>query len=288
MPNLPSISVVIPTHNRCHTLARALDSVIAQSVQPIEIIVIDDGSTDDTSALLKSSYPQVKNYRQSNHGVSHARNRGIESSSGEWIALLDSDDAWYPGKLEAQLRELERTPNLRLCHSDEHWIRNGKRVNQRNRHAKQGGRIFQHCLPLCAISPSASVIHRDVFHDIGYFDEALPACEDYDFWLRLTARESVAYCDAPLVIKHGGHQDQLSRRFMAMDRFRLVALDKILRSEILDESDERATIKTLGDKFQVYSAGAMKRGRTAEIAELRARYSIWLSRYTKEHVDSRI
>lgn len=288
MSKKPSISVVIPTHNRCHTLARALDSVLEQSVSPSEIIVIDDGSTDDTSDLLKSQYPTIKAYRQSNHGVSHARNRGIESSTGEWIALLDSDDAWYPGKLEAQLSEIEREPSIRLCHSDEHWIRNGKRVNQRERHTKRGGHIFQHCLPLCAISPSASVIRRDVFTDIGYFDESLPACEDYDFWLRLTAQEAVAYCDAPLVIKHGGHQDQLSRKYMAMDRFRLVALDKILSSGALNESDEQAAIKTLGDKFQVYSAGAMKRGRTAEIAELRSRYSTWLSRYTSEHVQPRI
>ena len=274
-----SISVVIPTHNRCHTLARALDSVIAQSVQPLEVIVIDDGSTDETGPLLKSHYPQVKVFRQSNHGVSHARNRGIETAQGDWIAFLDSDDAWYPGKLEAQLRELERNPATRLCHTDEHWIRNGKRINQRFRHAKRGGRIFQHCLPLCAISPSASLIHQSVFADIGYFDEDLPACEDYDFWLRLTAREAVAFCDAPLVIKYGGHQDQLSRKFMAMDRFRLMALEKILLSKELSDVDELATIKTLGEKFQVYAAGAMKRGRTAEIAKLRTRYSAWLSRY---------
>ena len=280
MPSQDSISVVIPTYNRSHTLARALDSVIAQSVQPLEIIVIDDGSTDDTGTLVKSQYPDVKLYRQSNHGVSHARNRGIESANGEWIAFLDSDDAWYPGKLEAQLRELERNPSIRLCHTDEHWIRNGKRINQRFRHEKRGGRIFQHCLPLCAISPSASLIRRNVFTDMGNFDEDLPACEDYDFWLRFTAREPVAFCDAPLVIKYGGHQDQLSRKFMAMDRFRLIALDKILLCEELNDEDQQAAIQTLGEKFQVYSAGAMKRGRTAEIAKLRNRYSTWLSRYT--------
>ncbi len=275
-----SISVVIPTYNRCHTLARALDSVLEQSITPLEIIVIDDGSTDNTGEFLKANFPDVKHYRQSNHGVSHARNRGIESSQGEWIALLDSDDAWYPGKLEAQLRELHNDNNLRLCHSDEHWIRNGKRVNQRHRHEKRGGRIFQHCLPLCAISPSSALIHRDVFTDIGYFDEDLPACEDYDFWLRLTSREPVAYCDAPLVIKHGGHADQLSRKFMAMDRFRLVALEKILLANVLNESDEHAAVQMLVEKFSVYSAGAMKRGRTAEVASLRQRYSRWLTRYT--------
>jgi len=275
-----SISVVIPTYNRGHSLAAALDSVLEQSIQPLEIIVIDDGSTDDTSTLLQERYPDVMSYRQSNHGVSHARNRGIESARGDYIALLDSDDAWYPGKLEAQLKELERDSTTRLCHTDEHWIRNGKRVNQRFRHAKRGGKIFQHCLPLCAISPSASLIHRSVFDDIGYFDEELPACEDYDFWLRLTAIEPVAYCDAPLVIKHGGHSDQLSRRYMAMDRFRLIALEKILLSGVLNDEDEQAAVDTMIEKFRVYSAGAMKRGRTAEIAELRTRYGRWLNRYT--------
>ncbi len=279
MSTQPTISVIIPTHNRVHTLARAIESVQEQSIQPLEIIVIDDGSTDNTCALIKQDFPDVMFYRQSNHGVSHARNRGIESARGEWIALLDSDDAWYPGKLEAQLNVLNRHPEIRLCHTDEHWIRNGKRVNQRQRHEKRGGRIYQYCLPLCAISPSAAMIHKSVFTDIGFFDEELPACEDYDFWLRLTALEPVVYCDAPLVIKHGGHTDQLSRKFMAMDRFRLVALEKILLANVLAEADEQATIETLKQKFQVYSAGAMKRGRTAEVAKLRARYSRWLSRY---------
>jgi len=275
-----TVSVIIPTYNRGHTIAQALQSVQEQSINALEIIVIDDGSTDNTSALIKKEFPEVKLYRQSNHGVSHARNRGIELASGNWIAFLDSDDAWYPGKLEAQIKELERNPKVRLCHSDEHWIRNGRRVNQRLRHEKRGGHIYQHCLPLCAISPSAALIHASVFIDIGYFDEELPACEDYDFWLRLTAVEPVVFCDVPLVIKHGGHKDQLSRKFMAMDRFRLIALEKILLADVLNESDTKATINTLREKFQVYSAGAMKRGRTAEVASLRNRYSRWLSSYT--------
>jgi len=281
MSTQPTVSVIIPTFNRGHTIANAIQSVQEQSIKPLEIIVIDDGSTDNTGAIIKADFPEIKLYRQSNHGVSHARNRGIESASGEWIALLDSDDAWYPGKLDAQLNLLERNPETRLCHCDEHWIRNGRRVNQRLRHEKRGGNIYQHCLPLCAISPSAALIHNSVFEDIGYFDEELPACEDYDFWLRITALEPVVYCDAPLVIKHGGHADQLSRKFMAMDKFRLIALEKILLAEVLNEPDEQATINTLHKKFQVYSAGAMKRGRTAEVANLRARYSRWLSRYTE-------
>jgi len=278
-----SISVVIPTHNRLETLPHALDSVLAQSLAANEIIVVDDGSTDGTTQFVQAQYPQVKVFRQSNHGVSHARNRGIEFARSDWIAFLDSDDSWYPGKLAAQHQELMRKPDCRLCHSDEHWIRNGKRVNQKLRHAKRGGWIFQNCLPLCAISPSAAIIHRSLFRDIGNFDESLPACEDYDLWLRITAREPVAYCDAPLLVKHGGHADQLSRRYMAMDRFRLYALHKILMSQVLNNEDEQAAIQTLGEKFRVYTAGAMKRGRTAEIAELRTRYGAWLKRYTAQH-----
>ena len=160
MSTQPTVSVIIPTFNRGHTIANAIQSVQEQSIKPLEIIVIDDGSTDNTGAIIKADFPEIKLYRQSNHGVSHARNRGIESASGEWIALLDSDDAWYPGKLDAQLNLLERNPETRLCHCDEHWIRNGRRVNQRLRHEKRGGNIYQHCLPLCAISPSAALIHN--------------------------------------------------------------------------------------------------------------------------------
>jgi len=206
---------------------------------------------------VQQHYPDVVIYRQTNHGVSHARNRGIELASSNWIALLDSDDSWYPGKLAAQLKALTDQPQCRLCHTDEHWVRDGNRVNQRLRHTKRGGFIFKHCLPLCAISPSAAMIHRSLFTELGGFDESLPACEDYDFWLRVTAVEPVAYCDVPLVIKYGGHKDQLSRRFIAMDRFRLQALHNILAAGKLTKENELAAIETLANKFRVYASGSI-------------------------------
>jgi glycosyltransferase involved in cell wall biosynthesis len=192
-----SVSVIIPTHNRAHTLGRAIDSVLSQNLTPLEIIVVDDGSDDGTARLMADRYRQCNYIRQANLGVSSARNMGIERASGEWIALLDSDDRWLPDKLRLQIEALNRSPRYRLCHTDELWIRKGVRVNQMHKHAKSGGRIFQRCLPLCVISPSSVVMHRTLFDEFGLFDTELPACEDYDLWLRICASEAVLFIDQP-------------------------------------------------------------------------------------------
>jgi glycosyltransferase involved in cell wall biosynthesis len=254
-----NISVIIPSWNRAERLAAALDSVYAQSVPPLEIIVVDDGSTDHTRELLARHYPEVHYIFQQNQGVSQARNTGITAASGEWLALLDSDDRWEPCKLEQQQAAIRATPGCKLCHSDELWVRNGNRVNPMKKHAKHGGRIFRHCLPLCVISPSAVMIHRDIFREMGLFDETLPACEDYDLWLRICAIYPVLHVDQPLIIKVGGHADQLSRRYWGMDRFRIQALEKILAAGVLGEQDHRAALETLLQKTAIIIQGAVKR-----------------------------
>lgn len=261
-----SVSVIIPSYNRAHTLARALDSVLAQSVLPDEIIVIDDGSTDATSALLQR-YPQVKVIQQPNQGVSAARNAGIQAARSEWIALLDSDDAWLPNKLALQLQALTEQRESRLCHSEEIWIRHGVRVNAMHKHAKSGGWIFARCLPLCVISPSASVLHRSLFADYGLFDPALPACEDYDLWLRICAHEPVLFIEEPLIIKYGGHADQLSRHYWGMDRFRLQALQKLLDANQLDSQQRAAVISTMHHKIGILRQGAHKHQNHLLLAE---------------------
>ena len=254
------ISVIIPSWNRADRLAAALDSVYAQSLTPHEIILVDDGSTDDTRELLARHYPNVRYIFQQNGGVSQARNTGITAASGDWIALLDSDDRWEPRKLEQQQAAIRATPDCKLCHSDEIWIRNGKRVNPMKKHAKHGGWIFHHCLPLCVISPSAVMIHRDIFTEIGLFDESLPACEDYDLWLRICAVYPVLYIEQPLIVKVGGHADQLSRRYWGMDRFRIQALEKILAADVLGRQYQAAALETLREKTAVMIQGAVKRG----------------------------
>ena len=255
-----SISVVIPTYNRAQIMTRAIDSVLAQTPAVDEIIVVDDGSTDNTQAIIADNYPDIIYLFQSNKGVSSARNAGIRRASCDWICLLDSDDSWQPNKLEKQVSALSANPDCLVCHTNETWYRHGKVLNQGKKHKKKGGHIFQHCLPLCAISPSSVMLHKRVFAKVGLFDEALPACEDYDLWLRITARLPVLYLDEALTNKYGGHVDQLSVRHWGLDRFRIIALDKIISMAILNRNDHDAAVNMLIKKINIFLHGASKHG----------------------------
>ena len=255
-----SVSVVIPTFNRGHTLNRAIDSVLGQTLLPSEIIVVDDGSTDGTEELISTEYSSVSYIRSENRGVSAARNLGMKAAKSDWFAFLDSDDQWLPHKLEKQFECLSCNRDFKLVHCDELWIRKGKRVNPKAKHQKHGGYIFEQCLSLCAISPSASLVHRTLFDELGCFDETLQACEDYDLWLRVCAVYPVLYVDEPLLIKFGGHEDQLSQKFWGMDRFRVEALRKILRTQNLTESQRLKASSKLIEKCSVLIGGAKKRG----------------------------
>lgn len=273
-----SITVVIPTYNRAQFLPRALQSVRNQTLPADEIIVIDDGSTDNTARLVCNSFPEVSLLHTENHGVSHARNYGIQAAHGDWIALLDSDDEWLPDKLAKQIAALEREKNFKLCHCDEKWVRNGQHLNQKKIHKKYGGWIFERCLPLCVISPSAALIHISVFKDIGLFDENLPACEDYDFWLRATVRYPVLFLPETLIVKYGGHADQLSQKHWGMDRFRVQALEKAVNHGDLNPDYRSAALHMLIEKLTVLVQGAVKRDNQALIEC----YGMKLSHYRKQ------
>jgi len=264
-PMLPLISVIIPTYNRKHCLGRALDSVLAQCYPCLEIIVVDDGSSDGSAAFVELHYPQVKLIQQAQAGVSAARNCGIAVAQGEWLAFLDSDDAWQPNKISTQMAALIQAGDYKICHTDEIWIRNGRRVNPMNKHQKQGGWVFIANLKLCLISPSSVVLHSSLMLQLGNFDESLPACEDYDLWLRVTAHYPVLYLDEALTLKYGGHADQLSKRYWGMDRFRIRAIEKVLQIKTLKKSDRDAALSTLCEKIQIYLQGAKKRQKTADI-----------------------
>jgi glycosyltransferase involved in cell wall biosynthesis len=270
------VSAVIPTFDRAGPLRRALASVFAQTRPADEVIVVDDGSCDDTATRVAADFPEVTLIRQEHGGVSRARNRGVAAASGTWVAFLDSDDEWVPEKLARQCQALARQREYPLCHTDEIWIRGGRRVNPRLCHDKHGGWIFRHCLPLCAISPSSAMIRRDTFEALGGFDESLPACEDYDLWLRLCARYPVLLVDEPLVVKYGGHHDQLSRTTPALDRYRIRALVNILESGILSEEDADAARATLLEKIDIYLQGVRRRGRREEAGEYEALRERWM------------
>lgn len=261
--SLETVSVVIPTLNRCLLLKRAIDSVLNQSVSPNEVIVIDNGSSDETINMISTNYPDIIFLTEEKIGVSASRNQGIKKSNSEWVAFLDSDDVWEPFKLEKQLTFNNRfKTNFRFIHTNETWIRNGKFLNQMKKHEKSGGDLFKNCLKLCCISPSSSMIKKEVFKDYGFFDEELQVCEDYDMWVRITAKENVGYLSEPLVIKYGGHADQLSKKYWGMDRFRIKSLEKNINSNWFSKDQNKYAYETLIKKLQIVLSGAKNRNNT--------------------------
>lgn len=266
MRGAPGVSVVVPTYNRRDLVTRAIDSVLAQTYSGLELIVVDDGSTDGTADRLKGYGDRIQVLRQTNRGVSAARNAGIRAAQGPLIALLDSDDYWLPGKLARQVDFFQSHPEALICQTEEIWVRNGVRVNPGRRHRKFGGSIFEKTLPLCLVSPSAVMLRNALFDEVGLFDERLPACEDYDLWLRVSCRHPVHLIDAPLIVKCGGHADQLSR-MPELDKFRIQALLNLLSSAALSAAQEKAARTTLRAKCRIYAGGCRKRGRLDEAAD---------------------
>ncbi len=217
-----NFSVIIPTFNRADVLKRAVDSVLNQTYKKFELIVVDDGSTDQTKELLEK-YNDIRIITQVNKGVSAARNTAIKKSNGNWICFLDSDDEWISTKLESQKNAILSHPKFIWNHTNEIWIRNGVRVNQMKKHQKAGGDQFKRSLELCIISPSTVCIRKDILID-HLFREDLPVCEDYDLWLKLSSQYEIDFIEEPLIYKYGGHKDQLSRKYIAMDFFRLKSM----------------------------------------------------------------
>lgn len=258
-----AVSVIIPTYNRGWILNEAIDSVLSQTFKDYELIVVDDGSDDNTAEILKNYSKKIRIIYQENQGVSAARNRGIVSSNGRFIALLDSDDLWLPEKLNRQISFFRNYPDAIICQTQEIWIRNGKRVNPGKRHKKLSGMIFEPSLSLCLVSPSAVMFKRELIDKVGLFDEAFPACEDYDLWLRVSLKYPVHLIDEALIIKRGGHSDQLSGNSM-LDKYRIKALIKILSQDNLPDEKRQAVIVKLKEKCLIYATGCKKRGRHIE------------------------
>ena len=269
------VSVIIPTFNRLSLISRAIDSVLKQTLKPFEIIVVDDGSSDNTSTLIKNNYKSVKLIKQKNLGVSKARNVGIKNSSGDWIALLDSDDEWKKNKLEVQIKSLSEHDYYSVCHTNEIWIRNGTRVNQKKRHQKYGGHIFDKCLDICRISPSSIIFQKNIINEVGWFDENLSICEDYDLWLRITANFKILFIDKPLVIKYGGHSDQLSKSVNGIEAYRIKSLENLLSNTKLIKDYKLLTIKMLITKLGIYKKGLLKRHKTNELLKINHKIKFW-------------
>ena len=270
------ISIVIPTFNRIGSLPRALDSALNQTYQPSEIIVVDNGSSDGTTKLLRERYPSIRLLIEKKLGVSAARNKGIRHSKFQWIALLDSDDAWDKTKLEKQKNALASSQDqFRLVHTDEIWIRNGNKFNQMKKHQKFGGDIFNNCLSLCCISPSSVLINKNIFKEVGYFDESLPVCEDYDLWLKICSQEKILFINQKLTLKYGGHKDQLSKTYWGMDRFRIKSLENLILNYKLKPDQKINAIKTIVKKLKIIVNGAYKRNNSSIINKYEEKLFYW-------------
>lgn len=254
------VSVIIPTFNRLRLLREAVASVLHQTLSPREIIIVDDGSTDGTWEWLQGLVSErIKIFHQNQQGPGPARNFGVKQARSSWIGFLDSDDLWLPKKLETQWDFLQNNFNYKICQTEEIWYRRGIRVNPRKKHVKTSGKVFSQCIKLCMISPSAVLLEKDFFEKLGGFDPNFPVCEDYELWLRASLKTLVKTLPQALIVKRGGHSDQLSRKYWGMDRFRIQALEKIFWNHPLQPEQKRDLMEEWLLKLSILSKGFTKR-----------------------------
>lgn len=266
---MPLVSVIIPVYNRPFFIKEAMISVLNQTYKNYELLVYDDGSTDNTPKVIekvinfyKSS--NIKFYRhQKKMGPSFARNKAVSFANGEYIAFLDSDDLWFKNKLITQIKYMLEN-SWDICQTDEIWIRNNKKVNPQKKHEKISGYIFEKSLDLCIVSPSAVMIKKSFFIAMGGFDESLPACEDYDLWLRISYAHEIHLIPKKLVIKRGGHGDQLSKNVPCLDKYRIYSIQKILNNCNLSSHQKTIAFQKLKEKCKIYATGLKKRGKNDE------------------------
>lgn len=264
---MPTVGVVVPVRDRAAMVVEAVASVLAQTHRDFALVVVDDGSTDGSADAVRDAMTAApagsRVVRQDARGVAAARNEGAAVVDSAWLAFLDSDDLWLPEKLAVQMAWLEARPSYRIGQTGERWIDDGRHRNPRAWHRKEEW-LFPRCLDRCLVSPSAVVIRRDLWEALGGFDASYPVCEDYELWLRVALREPVGLVDEALVVKRGGHADQLSRSTWGLDRWRVAALVKLLGSGALGADERGAVLAVLRAKCAVLANGAARRGRVDE------------------------
>jgi len=232
----PTISVVIPTYNYGCFICDAVDSTLRQTLPAAEVIVVDDGSTDDTGERLKSFGARVRYVRQENGGISVARNTGIKLSRGDWIALLDSDDIWHPQKLERQWSVLQRRPDVGAISVDFRWFWNPLDIavelerkysgEARVESISQWKFVFGYHFS----GGSGALINRACFDRVGLFDETLRAAEDLEMWVRLTNRYRLLRIRDPLVYMRV-HANSLSTQSVVMEKNHRDAIETLFANQ---------------------------------------------------------
>ncbi len=264
----PVISVIIPTYNRAEFIEEAVWSVLRQNFASFEVIVVDDGSTDASrdlvNRIVRGADGRVRYLRRENGGAAAARNTGIQAARFDTICFLDSDDRFMPGKLALQYDLMKRAP-FNISHTREIWYRRGELLSQKKKHQPPHGDVFFQSLRMCVVGMSTVMVRRGIFDRYGLFDETLPCCEDYEFWLRISPHEQFLLVPKPLTRKNGGRPDQLSVRYrQGMDRYRIRALVRLLESGAIAGRRYAAALAELKRKCRIYGTGCIKHGRAEE------------------------
>ncbi|MDF2571719.1 MAG: glycosyltransferase family protein [Sporomusa sp.] len=218
MPSNTLVSVIIPAYNAAQTIKRAIHSVLSQSYRYIEVIIVDDGSNDDTVECVKSFGEQVHCVVQQNGGAGAARNRGAQAATGEWIAFLDADDEWHSRKLEIQLQYLDVATNLVLVSNTPVIVRPGQQESFGDIEGKPGFFIWEHraFLRRNRIHTSSVLIKREAYQAVGGCDITLLNAQDRDLWLKLLYYGKGICIDFPLTKYYhigGSLSHNLVRRF---------------------------------------------------------------------------
>jgi glycosyltransferase involved in cell wall biosynthesis len=222
---MPEVSVVIPAYNAARYLADAIESVLAQSYKDVEILVVDDGSTDDTPSVATHYEGVVRYIRQDNQGVAAARNRGIGESRGRYVAFLDADDVWETAKLEHQVQALADQPGCLACYTAATVVEEGLvpvKVERRGPLAPTQLELF---FANRIGTPSSVLVDRDLLNRAGGFDTGLSQCADWEMWIRLRGHASFCYVDEPL-IQYRQHTANMSRSASLLEQDSLRALEK--------------------------------------------------------------
>lgn len=230
MPSTPLVSVVIATYNRASFLVEAIESVLSQSFTEYEILVADDGSTDDTVDRLARYGTRIRHIRLDHSGrPSVARNRALAVARGELIAFLDDDDVWQPEKLERQVHLLVNQPDLGMVYSDLRFLReDGTRSDTiLQPHQQRRGNLFDDLLADCFIHPSTAVVRKCLGDEVGWFDEDLECIEDFDLWLRLAYRSRIGLLNEPLVLIRRHDAGISTTREVEVWRSMAVVLNKV-------------------------------------------------------------
>lgn len=282
MTAAPTISVVIPCFNAERYVGATVESVLAQAWPNLQIIIVDDGSSDGSCALVQQRFPEVTLIRQANQGVAAARNAGIRRATGEWIAFVDADDIWLPGKLHRQWEQLRDHPGVRMNYTAwEVWqsqeptppsdlISNLQFTAADARWAGASGWIYPELLLDCAVWTSTVMAHRSLFEEVGRFDTSLRIGEDYDLWLRISRVTQILRVSQPLAL-YRTHPASITKSAPSRNYQGIViqrALDQwSLQSPDGSTADRAKVYRALATTWSNFAHASLRSGKTGQARE---------------------